>query len=257
MSTSWPGLRLAITTFTVWPMAPGPTDRRTAGRAMLLAPLVGFLLGAAAAAVLLGVDRRTDGREGLLSAALAIATVALLSRGLHWDGLADTADGLGSYRSTERALDVMRLGGSGPLGVTTVVLTLLVQVAALTAAANRGRGVVAVVAAVVVGRLAATLACTPSTPAARHDGLGALVAGTVERSQAFLVTAATLCAVAAVGALLSTEEAVRVAAGSVVALAVAHLLRRHAVHRLGGITGDVLGALVETTATLVLFALAL
>ncbi len=113
------------------------------------------------------------------------------------------------------------------------------------------------IVAAVTGRLALTWACRPGVPAARPGGLGALVAGTVRPVVPALITAAVLavtiggiCLAAAVAAvpaewILPVAEA----AGLLVALALA----RHAVRRLGGITGDVLGALVETaTATCLL-----
>lgn len=249
------GLRLALTTLTVVPVrGPAQVDRRTAGAAMTLAPLVGLLLGAAAAGVLEGVARVST---GLLAAVLAVATLALLTRGLHLDGLVDAADGLASYRSPEQALAVMRSPETGPLGVTVLVLSLLLQVAALQACLTAGRGGLSLVAAVVTARLAVTLACTPGIPAASATGLGSAVAGTVRPAAAgaltvVVVAGATLAFLPA-GAAAAGQGLVAVALGLLGALA----LLRHAVRRLGGITGDVLGALVETTTVVVLVGLAL
>src|SRR6185312_14915304 len=160
-------------------------------------------------------------------------------------------------------LDIMRRSDIGPLGVVTLVLTLLVQVAALSqaASAGHGRGPAALIAAVVTGRLALTWACRRGVPAARPDGLGALVAGSVRPAVPAAVTAATLAAAAAAVAISATVTGgalgwtlpLAVAAGLAAALAV----QRHAVRRLGGITGDVLGALAEiaTTVTLVVAAM--
>jgi adenosylcobinamide-GDP ribazoletransferase len=242
------GLRLALTTLTVLP-ARGPhlVDRRTAGRAMTLAPVVGLLLGLAAAGVLEGAAQLTS---DLLAAALAVAALALLTRGLHLDGLADTADGLASYRSAERALQVMRSPETGPLGISVLVLTLLVQVAALQACLVAGRGGTALVLAVVTGRLAVTAACTPAIPAASPTGLGQAVAGTVRPPVALVLV---LLVGGAGAAVLPAVQAIVAVA---LALASALVLLRHAVRRLGGVTGDVLGALVETTTTVVLVVLA-
>ncbi len=248
-------LRLALTTLTVLPVR-GPTtlDRTVAGRAMALAPLVGVLLAVPAVLVLVLVEGYTQGPP-LLAAVLPLGLLALLTRGLHLDGLADLADGLGTYGSPERARAVMKQPDVGAFGVAALVLLLAVQAAALLACTSAGRGGVSLGIAVVTGRLAITLACTPHTPAATDQGLGALVAGSVRTQVAVVVAVATVAVVLAVGAL--GAGALHTAAACLLGLGAAGLLARHAVTRLGGLTGDVLGALVEVCTATVLVVLAL
>jgi adenosylcobinamide-GDP ribazoletransferase len=199
-------------------------------------------------------------------AALALGAVALGSRGLHLDGLADTADGLGASYDRAKALDVMRRGDSGPTGVATLVFTLLVQVGALAGAVSAGHGVVAVMIAVLVGRCTLSMSCARGVPSARPEGLGATVAGSVPVpvSVAIGLAAAALAGlvlsglppdagpVPAVSALAWWRGPLAVAAGYAAAAA---LLTR-CVRRLGGITGDVLGAGVEVAVAAALLALA-
>src|SRR5437763_12192843 len=109
------GVRLALTTFTVAPVRPGRIDRRTAGIAMSLPPLVGAALGAVLAGAGLGL--RWLGTPALVAGAVTVALGVLLTRGLHVDGLADTVDGLGSYRDAEGALEIMKKPDVGPFGV--------------------------------------------------------------------------------------------------------------------------------------------
>jgi adenosylcobinamide-GDP ribazoletransferase len=188
------------------------------------------------------------GLGSLLSAALAVAVMAGLTRGLHLDGLADLADGLGGGRTAATALAIMKKSDIGPFGVMTLVLTLLIQVAALA----NVHFITAIVAAV-TGRLAVTWACRADVPAARTDGLGALVAGTVRTAHACYVTAAVVVASAIAGlAVGGVRLAVLWPIAVVAGLGVAAIVLRTAVRRLGGITGDVLGALVELAATAVL-----
>jgi adenosylcobinamide-GDP ribazoletransferase len=240
------GLRLAVTLLTAVPLPGGSgrgdgpgggaaPDRRVVATAMYLAPVVGLALGGVAAGVLIGC--RAGHTGSLLAAVLAIAVLAAVTRALHLDGLADTADGLGSRLPAAQALAVMKRSDIGPFGVVTLVLTLLVQVSALAQAERVGRGPLAVVVAAVAARLAITLACRRGVPSARRSGLGALVAGTVHPA------AAAALALAAVGgaAVLGPVYAVAVAVG----LACSVLLTALAVRRLGGITGDVLGAAAE------------
>ncbi|MGK5742003.1 adenosylcobinamide-GDP ribazoletransferase [Micromonospora sp. URMC 103] len=246
------GARLALTTFTTLPVRAGRIDRPVAGVAMALAPAVGALLGALLAAVLL---LSAAVAPPLVAAGVTVGAAALLTRGLHLDGLADTVDALGSYRHGAAALEIMKKPDVGPFGVVALVVVLLVQAAALAELAGRSwpACLAAVVAATAAGRLGVTLACRRGVPAARPDGLGALVAGTVGP------------VAPAVGAVAVAVVAVAAAPGRpwqgpltvVAALAVAVGLLTHVVRRLGGITGDVLGATVEVVTTLVYLGLVL
>jgi adenosylcobinamide-GDP ribazoletransferase len=246
----WSGLRLSVTLLSVIPLrGPAAEPRRaTVAAAMAWAPAVGLLLGGIAAAVLVVADHLL-GAGPLTGAGLAVAALALLTRGLHLDGLADLADGLGSGQPAARALDIMRRSDAGPFGIVTLVLTLVIQVGALAhaEAAGGGRGPAALIAAAVTGRLALTWACRRGVAAARREGLGAMVAGTVRPA---LVVGITLMVVAA--AAIAEPLGWRLPLAVVAGLAGAFVLQRHAVRRLGGITGDVLGALIETAATVTL-----
>ena len=257
------GLRLAVGTFTILRVRP-PADvtPRTAGQAMLWAPGVGALLGLAAAAVLELVRFLTKHSGGgtLLAAAAAVTTLAVLTRALHLDGLADTADGLGSGKPAAEALDVMRRSDIGPFGVVTLVLTLLVQVLAIDTSVSRGTGGLCLVVAVGTGRLAVSWGSARGIPAARPDGLGAAVAGSVRHGGLAVLTAVVLAATVVLS-LVDDDHGLALTVRSVVAvllgLAAAGLLLRRCVQRFGGVTGDVLGALVEASTTVVLLGFAL
>ena len=239
------GCRLALTTFTIVPLRAGRVDRPVAGVAMALAPAVGVMVGVLLAAVLGGLAAIGP---PLVAAAVTVAAGALLSRGLHLDGLADTVDALGSYRSGPAALKIMRQPDVGPFGVAALVLVLLVQAAALAAVAARPWPalIASTAAGAAAGRLAVSWACRRGVPAARPDGLGALVAGTV--GPGVLAGASAGVALLAVPAVPGRPWQGPVAVA--VAQAGSLLLLRHVVRRLGGITGDVLGAAVEVTTTL-------
>jgi len=251
------GPRLAVTLLTVIPLParavasePAP-DRATAGVAMAWAPAVGVLLGAIAAGLLVAVDHPL-GAGPLAGAVLAVAALALLTRGLHLDGLADLADGLGSGKPADDALAIMRKSDIGPLGVATLVFAVLLQVAAVARAESLSavRGAAVLVVALTASRLAMTWACRTGVPAARPGGLGAMVAGGVRVRVPFAQTVVALAAVTG-AVLLWPETGWMLPVAFVAGLAAAFVLERHAVHRLGGITGDVLGALAEVTATVV------
>jgi adenosylcobinamide-GDP ribazoletransferase len=254
-TASW---RVALSLFTVIPAGDGAElGEGEAATAVLWLPAVGLLLGGLGAGVMLGVAAGgASGPRRLLGAVLAVALLALLTGGLHLDGLADTADGLGSRRPAQQALDIMRRSDVGPMGVAALVLVLLIQVAALATVPRASLAAAALVLAAVTGRVSVVVAT--GSPAARPGGFGALVAGqTTTRDRAVSVVllgcAVAISGVAAGGAALAVQGLIAALAG----LLAGELLRLAARRRLGGMTGDVFGAIVEVAATAVLAVCAL
>lgn len=250
------GIRFALGTLTVFPVRVTRWDRTAARAGMLCAPLAGLVVGVCAAA--LGVIVLQAGAGPLLAAVASAAVPAILTRGLHLDGLADVADGLGSKKPAEDALRIMKQSDIGPFGVVTLLFVLLAQIAVLDRLYGTGwaHGSVASVVCALTARLALTLACLPGVPAARPDGLGAAVAGTVPLPRALTAAVLVTAVCAGAGTALGPYGALRHGVAVVVALAAAHLLLRHCVRRFGGVTGDVFGALAETAATAALLVLA-
>jgi adenosylcobinamide-GDP ribazoletransferase len=238
-------LRLAVGTLTIVPTGRVEVTTRVAGGAMVLAPVAVVPLALLAAGG--GALATWLAWPDLLAGLVVVSALALGTRALHLDGLADTVDGLGSGRPAEQALTVMRRGDSGPMGVVALVLVLLAQASATGELLSRPRGLWAVVVVIAVSRAALALACARGVAAARTTGLGAAVAGSVPRP----ASAVTWVLVAVALTLVVTPwwQAVLVAAlgaGMVVVLVA------HAVRRLGGVTGDVLGAAVELCLTVLL-----
>ncbi|MDL5201137.1 adenosylcobinamide-GDP ribazoletransferase [Streptomyces sp. ALI-76-A] len=255
---SWPdGLRFAFGTLTALPVQVTRWDREAARAGMLCAPAAGLAVGACAA--VLGVLLLFLGAGPLLAAVASAAVPAVLTRGLHLDGLADTADGLGSGRPAADALRIMKQSDIGPFGVITLVLVLFAQVAALAQlyGASWTRGAVAAAVAATAARLALTLAARTGVPAALPEGLGAAVAGVVPVRGAAVTAAVVLAVAAGAGALLGTYDVVRTVLAVAAAVGAAELLLRHCTRRFGGVTGDVFGGLAETAATTALVLLTL
>ena len=223
-------------------------------------PVVGLLLAGLAYLPALAVWRGGGSGSPLLAAVLVVTAFALLTRGLHLDGAADLADGLGSRRPAEQALAIMRRPDVGAFGVVAVVCTLLLQVGALTAVLGasdpaggavrrrarrrhrpRGRGAGGGPAG---QRPARAWACSWRGECRPPDG------GRRPRCS---------CSAAAAGPVLlggDAADATWSVAAALAGLLAAAGLARHAVRRLGGVSGDVFGALVEgaTTVTLVVLA---
>jgi len=182
---------------------------------------------------------------GVIAAAI-LATQALLTGGMHEDGLADTADGLFGGWTVAQRLEIMKDSRIGSFGVIALLCVLLAKWSALTFLLATHHLLGPLVAAAVLSRAALPVAMI-AMPPARPGGLGAST-GTTPRAAAALGLA-----IALVVALLWLGWAIFAAAvgAGVMALAVAVLAQA----RIGGQTGDILGAMQQMAELGVLVAL--
>jgi adenosylcobinamide-GDP ribazoletransferase len=240
-------LRLSVGTLTIVPSgAISVIDRRTAGRAMIIAPLAVLPLAAAVAA--LGWLGRTVGLPSLAVGLLVVGALALGNRALHLDGLADTVDGFGSGWTAERSLMVMQRGDVGPMGVVALIVVIGLQAVSIGELITGLGGAVLVAAAVCCSRVALSVVCVRGVPAARSDGLGVAVAGSVSRPATAGCWLAVLLVMSG-AAWLSGHIAASGAAATVAAALVVGVLVYRSVRRFGGVTGDVMGAGIELAFT--------
>jgi adenosylcobinamide-GDP ribazoletransferase len=210
------------------------------GGAVAFFPLVGLVLGIAVAAV-----------DALLSSvlplpvvsALDLALLALLTGGLHLDGVADTADGVAAMPDRAAALAALRDSRVGALGAAALVFAVLIQWSALASLAD-GRAAV-LFCGLVLSRWAMVLAIR-AFPRARAEGLAAITAHGARRADG-VVASAIAGAVVGVAAMSPALLVVVAAAGCAALAAVA-------VRRFGGLTGDVYGAIAEVVFAAVLVA---
>lgn len=222
-------LRVALGFLTAFPLeSPADLGREDLGRAAALFPLVGLMLGGALA---LG-----DRLLGLvfpprLNAVLVVALWAALTGGLHLDGLADCCDGLLASATPGRRLEILRDARVGAFGAVGLVLFLLVKVSAVGALTDPRP----LLLAPALGRWA--LLIGGAMPPARREGLGAAFHAGLGRPA--LAVAAVTSAVAA--GLFGWRGLVAFLAAHAVVFGLLRLARA----RLGGVTGDVLGAACE------------
>lgn len=208
--------------------------------AVALFPVVGLVLGGVAAIV----DRLLSGMlPSAVVAPLDLMVLAVLSGGLHLDGLADATDGLlGAVEGTRR-LEIMREPGVGAFGVIAVALVLVTEVTALSALTPLRRELALVAAATLARWTMSVMLC--GFPYARAQGSATALRRGLRGVHG--VIAALIAALVVLG-VLGPAGLVSLTLAAALALAVGML----AVRRLGGCTGDVYGAGGELTFAAVL-----
>jgi adenosylcobinamide-GDP ribazoletransferase len=196
-------------------------------------PLVGLLVGGAAAATRAGADQLLP---PLPATILAIAVAILITGALHEDGLADVADAVGAHVDRARRLEILKDPRVGTFGATALILSLAL-VATSVAALPTEQAVKTLIVAHVLSRWA--ILPVGFLPPAKPGGAGSLLRVTWPG----LAIATILAAAAAIVA----GAAIALAAAALTAAAAALLLHR----TLGGITGDGYGATAKLTEVVV------
>lgn len=215
-------------------------------------PAVGLLLGGVAWFWLHVVEHFGWGvKQSLLAAALIVVFWALATRILHWDGLADVADGYWGSPDRERRLEIMSDSRVGAFGATAVALVCILEVAAVGAVIADGHQLPLLLVPV-FGRLAATFAAWFGRPA-KPGGLGRSVMGRPRLAAIVPAVLVVLPTLALLGRVEHWSKGWLGVLGLLLALVVPHLLSR----RFGGVTGDVMGASVLITETLLFVAFAI
>ena len=228
------GLASAVRLLTVIPLGRWRAEIFSASAALPFFPLVGGLVGATGAcAYWLGLQ----GLSVFAGAALAVAAELLITGNFHYDGLADTADGLWAQHSPERALEIMKDSRVGAHGLSAVVCALVGRFALLASGDAAILGLM--VAAAAVARAAPVYAAV-AAPYARSQGTGKSVADEARWPHLLMavILAAAICwftcgSLGIFGLVL----------GAVTAIVFTWRVSR----RLGGMTGDTYGAVIVVT----------
>jgi adenosylcobinamide-GDP ribazoletransferase len=239
MKTTFP-LALTFLTKLPWPW-PGPADESALARSMFWFPWVGVLLGAGFWGAWAGLIKILPGPA---AAALLLAFTVWITGGLHLDGLADTADGLGGGHTPADVLRIMKDSRVGAFGVISLIVALILKFSLLLSLADSG-GTRVLLLYPLISRWGMVLLAYLSPYARPEGGLGQAMTLGVSRR---VVTYASLSAGALSFAFLGLRGLVLFgAAGLGVCLGSLYFQKR-----LGGITGDVLGATNEFLEILVL-----
>jgi len=207
-------------------------------------PLVGLII--AIVQIVVGGAALWVGITPQITAGLIIATSVIVTGAMHEDGLADSADGLWGGWDKAKRLAIMKDSRTGAYGVLAIVLPMLLRWAALTAVLQSSHWIAALIATAMISR-AAMVALMTGLPNARDTGLSQSVGRPKPITAWLAIGTATLGSAIALGLI----------AGSllIVAAAVISLWAGIAHHKIGGQTGDILGAAQQFTEIALLIAL--
>ncbi|MCH4889164.1 adenosylcobinamide-GDP ribazoletransferase [Acidaminobacter sp. JC074] len=192
-------------------------------------PVVGLIIGLLMAGIFYGVSLISN---SLIAAVLVVAFEVFITGGLHLDGLADTFDGLYSYRDKDRMLEIMKDSRVGTNGVLVLVISLTLKMALLYSISDP---VKVIILMPVVSRCMVVLTAAISKYA-REKGMGGFFIEKTSKGQ--LVVALLITAVLHI----IKPELLFV---TLVVLVLTLIYRYHVYSKIDGVTGDVLGAIVE------------
>ncbi len=204
-------------------------------------PVVGALIGAAIGGVAVGLGHLVPGP---VAVTVAIVVGLLVTGAFHEDGLADVADAFGGATTRERRLEILKDSRHGTYGVAALCSSIVLRVVAAGSIVGDDSLFAGFVAAHALGR-ASAVAVVAFVPAASDGGLGA----EASRSVRPLPTAASVAFAVGVGALLSGWWVGPLVLAAVAGSAVVVVL---AWRKIGGVAGDVLGAVEQVVECLVL-----
>lgn len=228
------GLLTALSFLTRIPVS-HTSDQDDLTRATPFFPVVGCLIGAIVGGAYLGLVELV---APLPAAAVAVATGALITGAFHHDGLADMADAFGGGWTVEQRLEILKDSRLGTYGTTALVLALITEISTIASMPGRD-ALLALLAAHALSR-AIAVSLMGLSPPATAGGLGAEYAQAVSKTQ---ITAALIIGIAVAVTTIDLTAWWALAAAAIVAAAV----RQLAINKIGGFSGDVLGAVQQLT----------
>lgn len=232
----------ALQFLTAIPITKKQADGTELSNTVIYFPLVGLLLGL----ILAGINNLLLflGFEELTANIILVVILIILTAGLHLDGLSDTFDALLSGKDREEMLKIMRDPHIGVMGVISIISALLLKISFLSAVQPQFKNI-ALILMCLLSRWGMVMPMV-LFPYARQQGKAKIFIQSISRNKFVISTVIALCAAAVIWRLKGTL----VFAISVVCV---YIINRFINKKLGGITGDTLGAVNEITELIVLF----
>jgi len=231
----------ALQFLTIIPVKVKSLDERTLSRGVMYFPVVGFILGL----ILSGIDYalHSINFNPILSSTLLVIALIVITGGMHLDGVADTADGFFSGKTRDEKLKIMRDPSTGAMGAISLISIIILKIALIYSIIPDSRAI-ALILMLVLSRWAMVF-CMYIFPYARTDGKANVFINGMKQNTLIIATLTAIALVLFVkgmpGVILIIEIAL-----------VTALFGKWAVKKIGGITGDTLGALAELSEIAVL-----
>jgi len=222
-----------------------PTEKQI-GQSTLYYPAVGFLIGVILVALHYVLTQLLNSTNELLNASLLLATWIFITGALHFDGLADSADALvGGFANKEKTLTIMKDPCSGPIAVVVLICVLLMQFSALTTITSQYY--LALLLIPLIAR-STVLILFLTTPYTSKNGIAETLVARFPKKSSFMI----LLMQCILLAVIFKSNVFILLIGVSITL---YLLRKTMMKRLGGMTGDTIGAnivIIETVSLLIL-----
>lgn len=212
------------------------------GESVKFFPTVGAVLGIICAGVVGALNFFTAGNLPLLTGAVGFTTLIILTGGIHCDGLMDSADGLFSGREREKILLIMKDSRAGSFGVVAMILVAALEVSTLTELARLSTRLLcaAIYSAPIIGRLMMVVTIG-AFPYARAEGMGKAFAQFTTRRTIFFAAGEALLLLLPLN-FVGEKIFLWAAAATLIALLVTWKFATFATSKIGGVTGDIYGA---------------
>lgn len=213
------------------------------GRSVKYFPLIGAIVGIISAALIGGVYFVTNGRLPIFTGALAFTLPIILTGGIHCDGFIDSVDGLFSGREREKILEIMKDSRVGAFGAVSLVLLAALEISALVELIQLSicASLASIFVAPIISRLA--MVVTIGTfPYARPEGMGKAFAKFTTRRTIIFAALSTILILIPL-AFVDVKIFVTTSAALLISLMFTLYFGNFAVKKIGGVTGDIYGAI--------------
>ena len=242
--------RISIVKQTVW-------TEEAFGKSVKYFPAVGAVLGAIYVVIAEVCSLLTGGAFPILTAAVILISMTALTGAIHCDGFMDTMDGLFSGRDRERMLEIMKDSRVGAFGVVSFVMLSILEFSTLSELSRTSTLtlIIAIYSAPIIGRLMMVVTIG-GFPYARHEGMGKAFAEYTTRSTIILAVGEALILLSPI-ALLSIMAIRPLLIALVTAFIFTWYFGNFATKKVGGVTGDIYGAVEIINEALVIVSLTL